>query len=111
MVLDMDSSFASISRRDHPIDDKGGPLLAVAVVFLVLTWVTVSLRFYVRAGISHSTGADDYIMLAALVCFLPSPSHILRLLTEIVAIHHILRSGGSRSSYWNRSTHQSLNNG
>lgn len=53
---------------DHG-ESRGPALLAVAVAFLVLTWVTVSLRFYVRIFVSHSTGGDDWIMLIALMLY------------------------------------------
>ena len=36
-------------------------------VFLVLAWIFTALRVYVRAWVSRSWGADDFLLLAALV--------------------------------------------
>lgn len=40
---------------------------AVAILFLVLTWVVVSLRIYVRAILMKAFGKDDYLMVVSLV--------------------------------------------
>lgn len=87
----MDSLFITFSRRHYSLDDRGGSLLAVVIVFLILTWVTVSLRFYVRVGISHAAGADDFIMLAALVGIPPTGTHF-KAYRRPVTFHDILRS-------------------
>lgn len=73
---------------DHG-ESRGPALLAVAVAFLVLTWVTVSLRFYVRVFVSHSTGGDDWIMLIALVCKLFSIEVIPVLTTNRCSTQYI----------------------
>lgn len=51
------------------MDDRHQEVLAVAALFFVLTWVTVGLRCYVRGFMMKTWGADDYYMLATLVCF------------------------------------------
>lgn len=40
-----------------------------AVVFLVITWLVVGLRFYVRGFMLRSIGLDDWLMAATLVSF------------------------------------------
>ncbi|KAK5122536.1 hypothetical protein LTR85_003799 [Meristemomyces frigidus] len=46
------------------VDSKRDEVLAVAVVFTILTWVTLSLRIWVRVGMLKSFGRDDWAMLA-----------------------------------------------
>jgi hypothetical protein len=48
-------------------DYNGEPLVVVAVFFLVLTYISVSLRFFVRLFITKSFQCDDWLMLASLV--------------------------------------------
>jgi hypothetical protein len=40
---------------------------SVTIIFLLLTWTTVSARFYTRVFILRSVGWDDWTMLMALV--------------------------------------------
>ena len=49
------------------MDSRAGSLVAVVVLFLVLTWVTFSLRIYVRSAISRSWGMDDWALLLTVV--------------------------------------------
>lgn len=42
-------------------------LCAVTVTFLVLAWLTVSLRVFVRARIVKAFGLDDWLMIVSLV--------------------------------------------
>ncbi|OCK74960.1 hypothetical protein K432DRAFT_309581 [Lepidopterella palustris CBS 459.81] len=51
------------------MDDRSHEVLAVAIFFLILSWVTVSLRVYVRAGMLKSFGLDDWIMVLTLLLF------------------------------------------
>jgi hypothetical protein len=48
-------------------DYNGGPLVATAIAFLVLTWLSVVLRTYVRVILLKSYRADDWFMLVAQV--------------------------------------------
>lgn len=41
----------------------------ITILFLILTWITVSARCYVKAVITRSFGSDDYTIVAALVSF------------------------------------------
>ncbi|KAK5130562.1 hypothetical protein LTR08_001942 [Meristemomyces frigidus] len=45
-------------------DSKKNQVLAVAIIFTVLSWVTVCLRIWVRAGMLGNFGRDDWTMLA-----------------------------------------------
>jgi hypothetical protein len=49
------------------MDDRHNEVLAVAALFFVITWVTVSLRCYVRGVMMKTWGEDDYYMVATLV--------------------------------------------
>ena len=49
------------------MDDRRNEVLAVAILFFVLTWLTVSLRVYVRAIVLRTWGADDWWMSVTLV--------------------------------------------
>lgn len=51
------------------MDDRHNEVLVVASLFLVLTWVTVSLRCYVRGFMTNTWGSDDWYMAASLVSF------------------------------------------
>lgn len=41
--------------------------MAVAILFFVLTWLTVGLRVYVRAIMLKTWGRDDWAMVITLV--------------------------------------------
>jgi hypothetical protein len=49
------------------MDDRHNEVLAVAALFFVVTWLTVSLRCYVRGIMMKTWGVDDYFMVATLV--------------------------------------------
>jgi hypothetical protein len=42
-------------------EDRGRQVAAVAILFLALSWVAVSLRCYVRTVMMKSFGADDWL--------------------------------------------------
>lgn len=50
-----------------PTDSNGVGLLVAAIVTLVISWLSVALRTYVRAGMIKSFQVDDWVMLAGLV--------------------------------------------
>jgi hypothetical protein len=54
---------------DAPGPNLGGLVIAVAALFLVLSWVIVALRMYCRLFLVRSFGMDDKTMLALLVIF------------------------------------------
>jgi hypothetical protein len=48
-------------------EDRGPQVAAVAILFLTLSWVAVSLRCYVRSVMMKSFGTDDWLAVASLV--------------------------------------------
>ena len=71
------------------MEDRGHEILAVAIPFLVLSWVTVGLRVYVRAGMLKSFGMDDWAMVVTLVRLIYIP--ILLCTRSLFVLHCILR--------------------
>jgi hypothetical protein len=68
LFLDPSRKTAWESLMGNSGDDyNGGQLVVVAVIFLVLTYISVFLRFFVRLVITKSFSADDWLMLAAQV--------------------------------------------
>lgn len=59
------------------VEDRGPEVAAVAILFLVLSCISVSLRCYVRAVMIKSLGLDDLLSVAALVSSIPSSAWIL----------------------------------
>ncbi|TPX06945.1 uncharacterized protein E0L32_011169 [Thyridium curvatum] len=57
---------------------NGGSLIGVASTFLVLTWVSVFLRFYVRTQLTNGFQSDDWFMLVAQANFTLSCAFILQ---------------------------------
>lgn len=49
---------------------RGAQVTGVAVASLSLTWISMVLRFYVRAGMLKFFGKEDWLTLAAVVCAL-----------------------------------------
>ena len=56
-----------------PMEDRGHELFAVSIPFLVLSWVTMGLRVYVRVGMLKSFGIDDWAMAVTLVSLIYIP--------------------------------------
>jgi hypothetical protein len=52
-------------------EDRGPQVAAVAILFLILSWVTVSLRVFVRTVLMKSFGADDVRTIGSLILYLP----------------------------------------
>jgi hypothetical protein len=51
-----------------PDENKGGQILAICGVLVAVCLVIVMLRIWVRARIIRQVGADDWTMIAAMVC-------------------------------------------
>lgn len=49
------------------MEGRSDQVLAVALLFISLTWLTVGMRCYVRIGMLKSFGYDDWMMLATQV--------------------------------------------
>lgn len=54
------------------MDTNGKEVLAVAILFFLLTWLTVGLRVYVRGYMLRTWGKDDWFMLTTVVSVLTS---------------------------------------
>lgn len=50
-----------------PTDSNGGALVATAFTMLAISWLSVSLRSFVRAKLTNGFQWDDWLMLAAQV--------------------------------------------
>ena len=61
------SKLPVLSMMLMAVDGRRNEVLAVAILFFLLTWSTVSCRIYVRAIMLKTWGWDDWTMLAALV--------------------------------------------
>lgn len=48
-----------VMEQATTMDSRRNEVLAVATLFFVLCWLTVSLRFYVRGKLMHTWGLDD----------------------------------------------------
>lgn len=53
------------------MNSQSSQIAIVAILFLILTITTVSLRCYVRARLTGGFGADDAFSVASLVCWTP----------------------------------------
>ncbi|PSK42596.1 hypothetical protein B9Z65_4510 [Elsinoe australis] len=51
-------------------DDRSQEVLALAIVFLTLSTITMATRIYVRVALIKAMGSDDWTMLGAYACFL-----------------------------------------
>jgi len=71
-----------------PTENNGGALVGTAVSFLVLTYISVALRTYVRAILTKSFQADDWLMLVAQFVFTLSCSFILAGVWEGIGRHN-----------------------
>ncbi|OTA67192.1 hypothetical protein K449DRAFT_211343 [Hypoxylon sp. EC38] len=52
-----------------PTDSNGGALVATAITMLTFSWLSVSLRSFVRARLTNGFQWDDWLMLAAQINF------------------------------------------
>lgn len=87
------------------MDRRGREVSAVAILFLVLTWLTISLRIYVRGFMIRTWGNDDWAMLATVVNrsgTFPMTSNAV--LTVLAHLHGIPGGSDGRSSLWDRPT-------
>jgi len=47
--------------------DRSAPIWGVGIAFFIITWISVGLRVWVRAGMIKSFGPDDWTMLGTQV--------------------------------------------
>jgi hypothetical protein len=57
-------------------EDRGPQAAAVAILFLVTSWIAVLLRVYVRGVMTKSFGIDDALAVVTLVGGLQSTLHV-----------------------------------
>jgi len=92
-------------HNDTSLSDRGQQVKAVAIAFLVATWVFVSLRIWVRTYMIRSFGWDDATMVLANVRLFYSQmrSSLQLILTDIGCLHVLLYHCSIRSSArrWN----------
>jgi hypothetical protein len=50
------------------MEDRSLQVLAVGVVFIILAWITVGLRVYVRAFMLRTFALDDWLIILTSVC-------------------------------------------
>jgi hypothetical protein len=50
------------------IENRGPQVEAVAILFLVLSWISVGLRCYVKLFMTKLFKIDDWLAVASLVC-------------------------------------------
>ena len=55
---------------DAAADSRATLIRAITIVFLVVAWLAVLARSYVRAVLMRNYGWDDAVMLLAVVCHL-----------------------------------------
>jgi hypothetical protein len=89
------------------MEGRGGDVLAVAVLFLILTWLTISLRIYVRGFMLKKWGNDDTAMFVTVVSLISKHrrSHVVNTtLTCVAHIHCLSRLSDGRRSIWDWAT-------
>jgi hypothetical protein len=59
-------------------DYNGYQLIAVVIIFLIFTYISVGLRCFVRARITRAFATDDWLMLVAQIIFTFSCVCIIR---------------------------------
>jgi len=62
--------MANVTTTTSAADDsdyRGPDIKAVAILFLTLTWISVSLRCYVRVFLTKLFRIDDWLAVATLV--------------------------------------------
>ncbi|KAM0272182.1 hypothetical protein ACHAQH_008832 [Verticillium albo-atrum] len=69
-------------------EDHGGVLVATAISFLILSWISVILRTYVRAILTKAYQADDWLMLVAQLIFTVSCVFILAGVNNGLGMHN-----------------------
>lgn len=86
------------------MEGRGKEVLAVAVLFFVLTWLTVSLRIYVRGFMLQAWGKDDTAMFVTLVWMSMNERVSMQILKFLAHIHNIRRMPNRSSRVWNWAT-------
>lgn len=82
------------------MQDRHLQVLPNTILFFILTWLSVSMRVYVRRYMRRNWGLDDTFMVISLVSFLlPAMGYVLTMEGYIHAVPRIsIRGCGPR--YW-----------
>ena len=56
-------------------ENRGPEIVSLMITFLVVTWISVTVRFYTRLWVRNVIGADDWLIIVAIV----SPKSIPRI--------------------------------
>jgi hypothetical protein len=59
--------ISDAAQRVDAVGPRTVVMLIVAVVFLVISWISFSLRIYVRVVLIHSWGWDDWMILLTIL--------------------------------------------
>jgi hypothetical protein len=87
------------------MDDRSDEVLAVAILFFILCWITVSLRTYCRWRVIHSFGVDDTLLVVLLVRSPFHPAGIMGKANTITGyLHSISLVTISSLEVWDRET-------
>jgi hypothetical protein len=61
------SSFTILTIMSGLQDNRGPEIVLYLIILLAVTWISVILRIYVRFWIINAFGADDLLIIVALV--------------------------------------------
>ena len=88
------------------IEDRGPQITATAIVFLILPWIAVGLRCYVRIFMAKPFRNDDWLSVAALAWKPGSTVYIgITILIGIIGLFYtILRSRNTGCPLWHWTT-------
>lgn len=91
----------------HSFDESNGASLVItAIIFLVLTWISVTLRTYVRAFMTNGIQVDDWLMLVSQVSaersreIISWTSFVPDISVPLGKLHSFMRFHTCRCSRW-----------
>jgi hypothetical protein len=61
------SGLTTVTTMSDFQDNRGPEIVLFLIILLAVTWISVILRIYVRFWIIKAFGADDWLIIAALV--------------------------------------------
>jgi hypothetical protein len=64
-------------------DYRGSQASAVAILFLVTSWIAVMMRVYVRGIMTKSFGMDDYLAVVTLVSGVPAGTCVVYIILSV----------------------------
>jgi len=82
------------------MEDRSQQVLAVGLIFIILAWITVGLRVYVRAYMLRTFALDDWLIVVTLVRLVISP--FLNELTLLGTVYGLFDLSIWRRRLWHR---------